>query len=144
MVNVKTAQLFGEDTAASAAATLGTDVGALDFDLSFPPNSTMQTVPVPHLQDEIDEDRERYKVVLSNPRFAVIDSEAGEAVGGVQDEDDRPSASIEVVGDSAVPEKAGTLTFRVFLDRPSERRASRTIEVETGHRELDGSADSRL
>ena len=129
-VSVQTEDLRVEDLLGWGAATSGSDFTPFDRELTFSPGVTTQTVSVPSLDDEIDEDRERFGVRLSNARFAAISTDAAMATLALRDDDPEARVSIRRVGPAQVPENGGRLGFEVSLDRPSERNRGVLISIE--------------
>ena len=106
-------------------ATLGedfTDPSSTPGLLTFPANVTSANIVINITQDQIDEDRERIRVVLvpfaggtitdgKNSRVVLIIDEH-------QDNDPyRPTASLQLVSSGPVPENEGPVEFAIVLDR---------------------------
>ena len=108
-------------TDVAATPSQGSDMATADEDyesasgtLNFPAGETEMTIPVVLVNDELDEHREEFVVTLSNPMYAVLETET--ATGVIEDDDEPPTISI---ADASGGESDGPLMFAVSLDRPS-------------------------
>ena len=97
--------------------------------LTIPAGSTTGKIPVPVLDDVLDEPDETFTVTLSNPTNATVGD--GTGTGTITDDDSPPTLSI---GDVTVTEDSGTATFTVRLNVPIDRPV--TVDFTT----VDGSA----
>ncbi len=104
---------------ANVTATAGADYTATAGTLTFPANTTSQTITVPVLDDALDENDETYSVVLSAPVNATIAKAIG--TGTIVDNDPTPSLTINNV--SVAEGNSGTTpaVFTVTLSAPSGR-----------------------
>ena len=103
--------------AASATATVGTDVESADGTLTFDPGQTSKTISIGVFGDTIDEADETFSVTLSAPTNATLADD--QATGTITDNDPPPALSI---ADATVTEgDAGTApaTFTVNLSHAS-------------------------
>ena len=127
-------------TITAGTATQGADYqsGAYTGTLTFASGgSTVQSVAIEVLQDEIDEDLETVTVVLSNPSAGstIIQSQATLYIT----DDDLPP-SVNVADNSSAEDcssancSGGNVSFEVYLSNPS----SKTVEVDV--RTIDSSA----
>ncbi|MDE2813874.1 MAG: hypothetical protein OXM01_12650, partial [Gemmatimonadota bacterium] len=71
-------------TTADGTAIAGTDYEAATGTLTFSPLTTVQTIRVPIIDDDLDETAETFTVTLSNSSVAIAD---GEATGVITDDD---------------------------------------------------------
>ncbi len=83
-----TAVSVGYATAAGSA-TAGTDFVAASGVVTFPPGSTVQSVPVSILGDYVDEPNEGFTVTLGTPSGVTIGD--GQATGTINDDDAPPN-----------------------------------------------------
>ncbi len=98
--------------------------------LTIPAGSTTGKIPVPVLDDVLDEPDETFTVTLSNPTNATVGD--GTGTGTIEDGDDSPSLS---VGDAFVAESAGAVAeFTVTLSAVS------ALPVMVGYATEDGTA----
>ena len=104
---------------ANVTATAGADYTATAGTLTFPANTTSQTIIVPAVDDALDENDETYSVVLSGAANAAIAKAIG--TGTIVDNDPTPSLAINNV--SVVEGDSGTkpAIFTVTLSAPSGR-----------------------
>ncbi|HVF75726.1 MAG TPA: Calx-beta domain-containing protein [Acidimicrobiales bacterium] len=116
----------------TATATAPGDYNATTGTLTFPASSTTaQTVNVPVKGDNIDEENETFKVVLSNPQNANL-ADDGEATGTINDDDGEPALSI---GDQSVTEGDTTAvpaTLTATLSRPSSKTVTANYTTANG------------
>ncbi|MBX3415848.1 MAG: hypothetical protein KF708_24405 [Pirellulales bacterium] len=106
-------------------ATAGSDYTALTTTVTFQPGEQSQTVVVQVLGDTVFELDETFLVSLSNPVNAGLEDPADEAIGTIQNDETRPTISIE---DASVVEGDSGLTEMTFLVRLSHA-SSETITV---------------
>ena len=112
-------------------ATEGQDYRKLQTAFSIPPGRLVREVSVPLLDDTLDENDETFLVELDGLRNAT--AVRREAVGTIEDDDQQPAL---LVGDAAISEAAGEITFPVWLSVASGRTV--TVDYATS----DGSARS--
>ena len=97
--------------------------------LTFTPAETTATIQVTVLNDNVDEDRERFRVLLTNPTHATL--EPGKDIATVRitnyADTPKPVASLYFNHDGPVPESEGRAEFLVRLDGPS----GKTVDVDT-------------
>ena len=94
---------------AGGTAEEGTDYTATSGTLTFAPGEDSKTIPVPTLEDEIDEENETFTLNLSNPDGATIQD--GTATGTINDDDEPPA----IVITDAEAEEGETAEFTVTL-----------------------------
>ena len=106
-------------------ATLGEDFADSSSTpglLTFPANVTSANIVINILQDEIDEERERFRVVLVPFGDGTITEGKKSRNVLITDEHQvtdpyRPTASLQLVSSSPVPENEGPVEFAVVLNR---------------------------
>ena len=106
-------------------ATLGedfTDPSSTPGLLTFPANVTSANIVINITQDQIDEDRERFRVDLVPLADGTITDGKNSRVVLIKDEHQendpyRPTASLQLVSSGPVPENEGPVEFAVVLDR---------------------------
>ena len=106
---------------AGGTAEEGADYSATSGTLTFAPGEDSKTIPVPTLQDEIDERNETFTLNLGNPDGATIQD--GTATGTINDDDEPPEA---IVIADAEAEEGETAEFTVTLSAVT----SRTVTVD--------------
>ena len=106
-------------SAADGAAKAGTDYTATSGTLTFAAGETSETVSVALVDDDISEDTETFRLVLSGPSS---NARLGEdtATGTILDDDDLAALS---VGDASAAEGA-TASFTVSLSAPQSREVT--------------------
>ena len=117
-------------------ATLGDDFADSSSTpglLTFPANVTSANIIINILQDEIDEDRERFRMVLVSFGDGTITEGKKSRIVLITDEHQenhpyRPTASIELVSPARIPESAGSADFAVVLDRVWGRPRSSRLD----------------
>ena len=112
-LNKATAQVVTVKYAGSAGGTAeaGADYEALTAGtLTFAEGDTKKTITVTVKGDDMDEDDETLKVMLSSPTIATID--VGTGTGTIRDDDEPPELSIK--GATVAEGHAGTTTPLVF------------------------------
>ena len=92
----------------------GVDYEPASGTLKFPPNTTRQTVKVRTFADDIDEPDEIFRVTLSDPLGATLQSATGS--GTIIDDDAPPPPPALSISDASGVE-GGVLRFRVMLSR---------------------------
>ena len=90
--------------------------------LTFPANVTSANIVINITQDQIDEERERFRVVLVPLTDGTITEGKESRVVLVKDEHQgndpyRPTASLQLVSSGPVPENEGPVEFAIVLDR---------------------------
>ena len=104
-------------------AMAGTDYGETSGTLTFAAETTVQTIRVPIIDDDLDEATEAFTVALSNASNAII--EEGEAIGEITD-NDLPEVSI--TADTAEVEEGQTVAFT--LTRLGDLTVALTVPVD--------------
>ena len=103
--------------------------------LTFPADETSANIVINIAQDQIDEERERFRVVL----VPLADGTIGEGkesrvvliIDEHQDDDPyRPTASLELLSADPTPENAGSVDFAVVLDRVWGEHARFEVELD--------------
>ena len=118
-------------------ATLGedfTDPSSTPGLLTFPANVTSANIVINITQDQIDEERERFRVVLVPLADGTITEGKESRVVLVKDEHQendpyRPTASLQLVSSGPVPENEGPVEFAIVLDRVWGREGRYEVEV---------------
>ena len=90
--------------------------------LTFPANVTSANIVINITQDQIDEERERFRVVLVPLTDGTITEGKNSRVVLIIDEHQendpyRPTASLQLVSSGPVPESEGPVEFAIVLDR---------------------------
>ena len=123
-LNVPSSQIVTVEYAtADGTALAGTDYEETTGTLTFSTETTMQTIRVPIIDDDLDEVAEAFTIALSNPSNAII--EEGEATGVIAD-DDLPVVS--VTADVETVEEGETVTFT--LTRIGDLTVPLTVPVD--------------
>ena len=118
-------------------ATLGedfTDPSSTPGLLTFPANVTSANIVINITQDQIDEERERFRVVLVPLTDGTITEGKNSRVVRITDEHQdndpyRPTASLQLVSSGPVPENEGPVEFAIVLDRVWGREGRYEVEV---------------
>ena len=102
--------------------------------LTFPANVTSANIVINITQDQIDEERERFRVVLVPLTDGTITEGKESRVVLVKDEHQendpyRPTASLQLVSSGPVPENEGPVEFAIVLDRVWGREGRYEVEV---------------
>ena len=118
---------------AGGTAEEGADYTATSGTLTFAPGETAKTIPVPTLEDELDEENETFNLDLSNPDGATILD--GTATGTITDDDEPP---VIVVAD-AEAEEGETAEFIVTLSTTTTRTV--TVDYATAGGTAEEGAD---
>ena len=116
-------------SAGPKAASPGDDYTAASGTLGFAPGTTSASLSVVSLDDDADENDERFLVQLGTPTSAALDDAA--ATGSIIDDDGLPRVSI---ADASVDEDSGPAEFKVTLSRASG------LPVTVGYSTADGTA----
>ena len=104
--------------------------------LTFGANETEKNIVIDILGDEIDEEIERFRVVLVPPRGVLVQDAYRNRVVSISDrappegESYHPAASLELVSADPTPEDAGSVDFAVVLDREWGQDARFEIELD--------------
>jgi hypothetical protein len=112
----------------AAAATFPADYGRRSWLVTFAPGSTEAFVPVPVVNDTLDEDDESFTATLSSPLNVTLGSFV-ETYGTILDDDHPPSV---IIDDALAQEREGELSFRVRLSAPSGRPTSVAYTTRSG------------
>ena len=102
---------------ADGTATAGADYTAVSGTLTFAPGETAKTVSVAILDDAVDEGRERFKLLLSNPRGAYLRGMHREATGIIINEDPLPQAWLGRFGRTVASDAVAAVTARLETPR---------------------------
>jgi peptidoglycan-N-acetylglucosamine deacetylase len=108
-------------------ATPGTDYVAASGRVTFPPGATTASIQVRILGDDLDEPRERFRVVLSDAVGATFARRI--AIGTIVDDDRAPRVSVH---DARVVESQQVVLVPVRLDAPSGRTVSAVVRTTAG------------
>ena len=119
-------------------ASLGedfTDPSSTPGLLTFPANVTSANIVINITQDQIDEERERFRVVLVPLADGTITEGKESRVVRITDEHQendpyRPTASLQLVSADPTPESAGSVDFAVVLDRVWGKDARFEVELD--------------
>ena len=118
-------------------ASLGedfTDPSSTPGLLTFPANVTSANIVINITQDQIDEERERFRVDLVPLADGTITEGKDSRVVLIKDEHQendpyRPTASLQLVSSGPVPENEGPVEFAVVLDRVWGREGRYEVEL---------------
>ena len=102
--------------------------------LTFPANVTSANIVINITQDQIDEERERFRVVLVPLTDGTITEGKESRVVLIKDEHQendpyRPTASLQLVSSGPVPENEGPVEFAIVLDRIWGREGRYEVEL---------------
>ena len=133
-------------------ASLGedfTDPSSTPGLLTFPANVTSANIVINITQDQIDEERERFRVVLVPLADGTITEGKESRVVRITDEHQendpyRPTASLQLVSADPTPESAGSVDFAVVLDRVWGKDARFEVELDAHDNLTATPAFSRL
>ena len=123
---------------AGVTATAGADYTESSGTVTFPPRATSRTVPVPILEDDLDEEAETFTVTLSKPPNA--DLADGEATGTITDNDAEPALTLSDPPSAATEGVDANLVFTVTL-APASGRAV-TVDYATRNGTAGAPGDS--
>ena len=118
--------------------------------LTFAPNETEKNITIDILGDEIDEQREQFRVTLVPPEGVLVEAaKRNRAVAIVNrdppsEESYKPTASLELVSADPTPESAGSVDFAVVLDRVWGEDARFEVELDAHDNLTATPAFSRL
>ncbi|MCY4507181.1 MAG: autotransporter domain-containing protein, partial [Acidobacteria bacterium] len=111
---------------AGATAEEGADYAAASGTLTFAPGEDARTIPVPTLEDEIDELNETFTLDLANPHAATLRD--GAATGTIIDDDEPP---VIVITD-AEAEEGDPVEFTIALSAVTSRTVTVTYATAGG------------
>ena len=117
--------------------------------LTFPANATSTNIVINITQDQIDEERERFRVVLVPFTDGTITEGKNSRVVRIIDEHQgndpyRPTASLQLVSADPTPESADSVDFAVVLDRVWGREGRYEVELDAHDNLTATPAFSRL
>ena len=119
---------------ADGTAQQGSDYTTMSGTLQFAPGEASKTIPVPTVEDTVEEQTETFTVTLSNPSGAAIQD--GTASGAITDDDGTVTALPLLNISDATVEEGGTAQFLITLSRTSTRTV--TVDYATA----DGTAEA--
>ena len=99
------------------SATAGSDYTATSGTLTFTSGQTSKTIPIPLIDDALNEADETFTLTLSNATVALTDATA---TGTIFDDDPEPSVSI---ADASASEAAGQVGFTISISAVSGQEA---------------------
>ena len=102
--------------------------------ITFGRNQSEATISFHIIDDEIDEDRERFQVALIPSEGVLVPAASSTRVVVIIDAHQsndpyRPTASLQLASSGAVPEDQGSIVFAVVLDREWGRNAQYKVEL---------------
>ena len=118
--------------------------------LTFAKNETARSITIDILGDEIDEDKEQFKVTLVPPESVLVEASRRDRIVVIQDGEPppgasyRPTTSLEVVSANPIPESAGSVDFAVVLDREWGRDAQFEVELDAHENLTATPANARI
>ena len=118
--------------------------------LTFAPNETEKNITIDILGDEIDEQREQFRVTLVPPEGVLVEAAKRNRAVAIVNRDPpsgesyKPTASLELVSADPTPESAGSVDFAVVLDRVWGEDARFEVELDAHHNLTATPAFSRL
>ena len=124
------AEVRGSWSTSGVTATAGADYTESSGTVAFAPGTTAQTVTVPILSDELDEEDETLTVTLSAPEHAELSD--AEATGTIEDDDDPAALSLSGPSAAAREGEDANLSFTVTLSPASGREVSVSYATEDG------------
>ena len=127
-------QLRPHGTRPAALGEDFTDPSSTPGLLTFPANVTSANIVINITQDQIDEERERFRVVLIPLADGTITEGKESLIVLIIDEHQgndpyRPTASLQLVSSGPVPENEGPVEFAIVLDRVWGREGRYQVEV---------------
>ena len=127
-------QLRPHGTRPAALGEDFTDPSSTPGLLTFPANVTSANIVINITQDQIDEERERFRVVLVPLADGTITKGKESLIVLIIDEHQdndpyRPTASLQLVSSGPVPENEGPVEFAIVLDRVWGREGRYQVEV---------------
>ena len=118
--------------------------------LTFAPNETEKNITIDILGDEIDEQREQFRVTLVPPDGVLVEAAKRNRAVAIVNRDPpsgesyKPTASLELVSADPTPESAGSVDFAVVLDRVWGEDARFEVELDAHDNLTATPAFSRL
>ena len=118
--------------------------------LTFAANETEKNITIDILGDEIDEQREQFRVTLVPPEGVLVEAAKRSRVVAIVNRDPPsgesylPTASLELVSADPTPESAGSVDFAVVLDRVWGEDARFEVELDAHDNLTATPAFSRL
>ena len=118
--------------------------------LTFAPNETEKNITIDILGDEIDEQREQFRVTLVPPEGVLVEAAKRNRAVAIVNRDPPsgesylPTASLELVSADPTPESAGSVDFVVVLDRVWGEDARFEVELDAHDNLTATPAFSRL
>ena len=118
--------------------------------LTFAPNETEKNITIDILGDEIDEQREQFRVTLVPPEGVLVEAAKRNRAVAIVNRDPPsgesylPTASLELVSADPIPESAGSVDFAVVLDRVWGEDARFEVELDAHDNLTATPAFSRL
>ncbi len=118
--------------------------------LTFAPNETEKNITIDILGDEIDEQREQFRVTLVPPEGVLVEAAKRNRAVAIVNRDPpsgesyKPTASLELVSADPTPESAGSVDFAVVLDRVWGEDARFEVELDAHDNLTATPAFSRL
>ena len=118
--------------------------------LTFAPNETAKNITIDILGDEIDEQREQFRVTLVPPEGVLVEAAKRNRAVAIVNRDPpsgesyKPTASLELVSADPTPESAGSVDFAVVLDRVWGEDARFEVELDAHDNLTATPAFSRL
>ena len=118
--------------------------------LTFAANVTEKNITIDILGDEIDEQREQFRVTLVPPKGVLVEDAKRDRTVAIVNRDPpsgesyKPTASLELVSADPTPENAGSVDFAVVLDRVWGEDARFEVELDAHDNLTATPAFSRL
>ena len=118
--------------------------------LTFAPNETAKNITIDILGDEIDEQREQFRVTLVPPEGVLVEAAKRNRAVAIVNRDPpsgesyKPTASLELVSADPTPESAGSVDFAVVVDRVWGEDARFEVELDAHDNLTATPAFSRL
>ena len=118
--------------------------------LTFAANETEKNITIDILGDEIDEQREQFRVTLVPPKGVLVEDAKRDRTVAIVNSDPpsgesyKPTASLELVSADPTPENAGSVDFAVVLDRVWGEDARFEVELDSHDNLTATPAFSRL
>ena len=117
--------------------------------LTFAANQTAKNITIDILGDEIDENRELFRVTLVPPGSVLVEAARRDRIVVIVDNAPpsgsyRPTASIELVSPDPIPESAGSADFAVVLDRVWGKHAQFEVSLDAHNNLTATPANARL
>ena len=118
--------------------------------ITFEANETEKTITIDILGDQIDEEREQFRVTLVPPEGVLVEEDKKYRIVVIKDAvpppgvSYLPTASLELVSADPTPESAGSVDFAVVLDRVWGEDARFEVELDAHDNLTATPAFSRL